>query len=229
MGAMCGRARLSSDWDKIKTQMYLSSQMPALNVEPSWNLAPTQNMLVVADRKGIGRAARLAHWGMIPGWAEEPKAMGAVFNAKCETLREKATFREAWAKGRRCLVVVDGYYEWRKSDKEPFTIARADGRLMALAGLWDRWGKREGEFVYSCTVVTVPAGPGMDVLHERAPLILNEADWGVWLGEDKGDPGALMRPVSSDGLERWQVGRAVGNVRNNGPELAERVPEALFA
>ena len=226
---MCGRARLSSDWDKIKKEMYLSSQMPALNVEPSWNLAPTQNMLLVANRKEIGRAARLAHWGMIPAWAEEPKAMGSVFNAKCETLREKATFREAWAKGRRCLVVVDGYYEWRKSDKEPFTIARSDKKLMALAGLWDRWGKQEGEFVYSCTVVTVPAGPGMDVLHDRAPLVLGEADWGLWLGEEKGDPGALMRPVSAEGLERWQVGRAVGNVRNNGPELAERVPEALFA
>ena len=98
---MCGRARLSSDWDKIKKEMYLSSQMPALNIEPSWNLAPTQNMLLVANRRDIGRAVRLAHWGLIPGWAEEPKAMGSVFNAKSETLRDKATFREAWAKGRR--------------------------------------------------------------------------------------------------------------------------------
>ena len=226
---MCGRARLSSDWDKIKTQMYLSSQMPALNIQPSWNIAPTQDMLVVANRAGVGRAARLAGWGLIPGWASEPKAVGATFNAKSETLREKATFREAWAKGRRCLVVVDGYYEWRKSDKEPFTVARVDGRLMALAGLWDRWGTQEGEFVYSCTVVTAPAGPGMDELHERAPLILSEADWPAWLGEEKGDPAGLMRPVSSDGLNRWQVGRAVGNVRNNGPELTEPAPERLFA
>jgi putative SOS response-associated peptidase YedK len=218
---MCGRARLAPDWDKITREMHLSEKQPPLNVEPSWNIAPTQNMLLVANRKGIGRAARLAHWGMIPRWAEEPKAMGAVFNAKCETLREKPTFREAWAKGRRCLVVVDGYYEWRKSDKEPFTIARSDKKLMALAGLWDRWGKQEGDFVYSCTVVTVPAGPGMDVLHDRAPLVLNEADWPLWLGEETGDAGTLMRPVSADGLERWQVSRAVGNVRNNGPELAE--------
>ena len=229
MPAMCGRARLSTDWDQIKKRMYLASQMPALNIRPSWNIAPTQDMLVVADRKGVGRAARLAHWGMIPGWAREPKAMGAVFNAKSETLAEKATFREAWLRGRRCLVVVDGYYEWRKTDKAPFTVARGDGGLMALAGLWDRWGGNEGEFVYSCTIVTVPAGPGMDTLHERAPLILSEADWAVWLGESPGDPAGLMRPVSSDGLERWQVGKAVGSVRNNGPELAERLPEALFA
>jgi putative SOS response-associated peptidase YedK len=226
---MCGRARLSSDWDQIKKKMYLSSQTPALNIQPSWNIAPTQDMLVVATRKDIGRAARLAHWGLIPGWAAEPKAMGATFNAKCETLAEKATFREAWARKRRCLVVVDGYYEWRKTDKAPFTIARTDGQVMALAGLWDRWGKAEGEFVYSCTVVTVPAGPGMDTLHDRAPLILNEADWAVWLGETAGDPAALMQPVSADGLDRWQVGKSVGNVRNNSPDLAERVPEALFA
>ena len=210
-------------------QMHLGDGVPALNVRPSWNIAPTQDMLIVATRAGAGRAARLAHWGLIPGWAAEPKAMGATFNAKCETLREKATFRGAWAKGRRCLVVVDGYYEWRKSDKAPFTIARADGRLMALAGLWDRWGKQEGEFVYSCTVVTVPAGPGMDDLHDRAPLILREADWPLWLGEEKGDAGTLMQPISADGLDRWQVGRAVGNVRNNGPELAEPAPETLFA
>ena len=226
---MCGRARLSSDWDTIKRKMYLSSQTPALNVQPSWNIAPTQDMLVVATRKDAGRAARLAQWGLIPGWAAEPKAMGATFNAKCETLREKATFREAWARNRRCLVVVDGYYEWRKTDKVPFTVARRDGQPMALAGLWDRWGKAEGEFVYSCTVVTVPAGPGMDTLHERAPLILDEPTWGLWLGETAGDPAGLMQPVSSTGLERWEVGRAVGNVRNNGPELAERVPELLFA
>jgi putative SOS response-associated peptidase YedK len=226
---MCGRARLSSDWDKIKKQLYLSDQIAALNVQPSWNIAPTQDMLVVAHRKDVGRAARLAHWGMIPGWAAEPKAMGATFNAKCETVREKATFREAWARQRRCLVVVDGYYEWRKTDKAPFTVARGDGDLMVLAGLWDRWGKHEGEFVYSCTVITVPAGPGMDTLHERAPLILNESDWGLWLGETAGDPATLMQPVSDDGLERWQVDKAVGNVRNNGPALAERAIEALFA
>jgi putative SOS response-associated peptidase YedK len=218
---MCGRARLAPDWDKITREMHLSDKSVPLNVQPSWNIAPTQDMLVVAFRKDEGRAARLACWGLIPAWAAEPKAMGAVFNAKCETVREKPTFRNAWAKGRRCLVVVDGYYEWRKSDKAPFTIARADGKLMALAGLWERWGKQEGEFVYSCTVVTVPAGPGMDVLHDRAPLILKEADWPVWLGEEPGDPGSVMRPVSAEGLERWQVGRAVGNVRNNGPELAE--------
>ncbi len=225
---MCGRARLSSDWDQIKKQLYLSDQMPALNVQPSWNIAPTQDMLAVAHRKDVGRAARLAHWGMIPGWAAEPKPMGATFNAKCETVSEKATFREAWAKKRRCLVVVDGYYEWRKTDKAPFTIGRSDGNVMVLAGLWDRWGGREGEFVYSCTVITVPAGPGMDTLHDRAPLILNEADWGLWLGESAGDPADLMHPVSDEGLERWQVDKAVGNVRNNGPALAERAIEALF-
>lgn len=209
--------------------MHLSDQVVPLNIPPSWNIAPTQDMLIVAHRRGAGRAARLAHWGLIPGWAKEPKAMGATFNAKCETLADKPTFRDAWAKGRRCLVVVDGYYEWRKADKVPFTIVRGDGRLMALAGLWDRWGKAEGEFVYSCTVVTVPAGPGMDTLHDRAPLILNEADWPLWLGETECDPAKLMQPVSADGLDRWQVGRDVGSVRNNGPALAERAPEALFA
>jgi len=223
---MCGRARLAPDWDKITKEMHLSSQLAPLTIKPSWNIAPTQDMVVVADRRDVGRAARLAHWGLIPGWAKEPKAMGATFNAKCETLAEKATFREAWAKGRRCLVVVDGYYEWRKSDKAPFTIARADGHLMALAGLWDRWGKAEGEFVYSCTVVTVPAGPGMDELHERAPLILDRADWPLWLGETAGDPAKLMKPVSDQGLERWPVSRDVGSVRNNGPELAERAVAA---
>ena len=226
---MCGRARLSTDWDQIKKKMYLSDQMPALNIEPSWNIAPTQDMLIVAHRKEVGRAARLVHWGMIPNWAREPKPMGATFNAKGETLTEKATFRDSWAKGRRCLVVVDGYYEWRKTDKAPFTVAPADGGLLVLGGLWDRWGRREGEFVYSCTVVTVPAGPGMDELHDRAPLILGEADRPLWLGEAAGSPADLMRPVSAEGLERWQVGREVGSVRNNGPELAARQPEALFA
>ena len=149
--------------------------------------------------------------------------MGATFNAKVETMREKPTFRNAWSKGRRCLIAVDGFYEWERDTKQPVAIARADGRLMTFGGLWERWAREGAEEVYSCTVITQPAGSAMASIHDREPLIVEQKDWPVWLGEEAGDVDALLRPCDPNALISWHVPKEVGNVRNNGPELIERV------
>jgi putative SOS response-associated peptidase YedK len=219
--SMYGRARLAPEWDKICRELGLSRDAPALNVKASWNIAPTDPQLIVAHRPGVGRVARLAHFGLIPGWAAGPKMLGAAFNAKSETMAEKSTFRGACSKNRRCLIVVDGWYEWQKGTKEPWTVSRADGKLITFGGLWERWQKDDSEEIYSCTIVTVEAGARLSWLHDREPLIISDADRAVWLGEDTGDVRALVKPFDTDGLASWRVSKLIWNVKNNSSDLAQ--------
>jgi putative SOS response-associated peptidase YedK len=171
-------------------------------------------------------------WGLIPSWSKEPKMLGATFNARAETVEEKPSFRGAWRAGRRCLIVVDGFYEWRKSDKKPFTIQRADGTLMAMAGLWELWRSPDKtETVTSCTVLTTVANDAMAALHERMPVVLAESDWSAWLGERTAETEslhALLAPCPGGDLSIWEVDKAVGNVRNDEPQLAARAIGGLL-
>jgi putative SOS response-associated peptidase YedK len=195
---------------------------PAPNWRPSWNIAPTQDMFAVV-RDGAARVPRPMRWGLIPAWSKEEKPKFATFNARAETVETAAAFRNAWRAGRRCLIVTDGFYEWRKSDKQPFCIQLASGKLTILAGLWEAWRAANGETVNSCTVLTTAPNRSMAALHDRMPVILDEADWPAWLGEESGPPGHLRRllaPCPDAALKLWPVDRRIGNVRNDGPEFA---------
>lgn len=220
---------MASDYQELKIQLKLSELAPAPNFRASWNIAPTQDMVAVVHDPGIGgRSARMMKWGLIPSWAKDAKMLGATFNARAETVAEKPSFRGAWRAGRRCLIVVDGFYEWRKTDKSPFTIQRADGKLMALAGLWETWRGPGGasETIVSCTALTTTANEAMSAVHDRMPVILGPEDWPLWLGEASADMNAilgLLRPCPSSALALWAVGKAVGSVRNDGPELATAI------
>ncbi len=112
----------------------------------------------------------------------------STFNARAESITEKPAFRDAWRRGQRCLVMTDGLYEWRKTgvaDKQPFAIGMADDSLMTMAGLWDEWrDPLNGEIVRSCTIITTEPNDLISTLHDRMPVILDEADWSKWLGEE---------------------------------------------
>src|SRR4051812_3241430 len=117
---MCGRARLAEDHSETKIRAFIGPvDMP--NIRPSYNICPTQDLLGITSTAGQ-RAAANMHWGIIPKWSKEKKLKFATFNARAEDMLEKKTYAPLWSKGQRCLVVVDGFYEWRKSDKQPFTI-----------------------------------------------------------------------------------------------------------
>lgn len=222
---MCGRAKLPTDYSEIKIQLRLGDFFPAPNWRPSWNIAPTQDiMAVVRDHESGARRPVVMRWGLIPSWTKDEKISYSTFNARADTVATKAAFRGAWRACRRCLVVTDGFYEWRKNDKQPFAIECSDG-LTVMAGLWEVWTSAAGERVTSCTVITTDANEALAQIHDRMPVILAPGDWPAWLGEVEADEKALqalLMPYAGP-LTIYPVGKRVGNVRNNDSSVAERI------
>jgi putative SOS response-associated peptidase YedK len=219
---MCGRARLSTDYSEIKVKLKLDPSFPAPNYPPRWNIPPTAKMLCVTRDADTGtRRPEMMRWGLIPAWAKDEKIGYSMFNARTEGIDTKPAFRGVWKAGRRCLVVTDGFYEWRKSDKQPFAIVSKDG-LTVMAGLWDTWRSKEGETIRSCTIITCPPNELVEPLHDRMPVVLADRDWPAWLGEAAILPAeakSLLRPYPAKEMDMWPVDRRVGNIKNEGPEL----------
>lgn len=223
---MCGRVRLSSDYSELKIQLEFDLDAPAPNLEQNWNLPPTGRMLVAIRSEDGKRVPQMMRWGLLPRWAKDEKLSYSTFNARADGIATKPAFREAWKRGQRCLVVTDGFYEWRKSDKQPFAIGIADGKSMVMAGLWDEWTAPNGERIRSCTVITTEANAAVGALHDRMPVILTEDQWPKWLGEEPCTPDealTMLKPCADELLKVWPVDKKVGNVRNTGPELAQPV------
>jgi putative SOS response-associated peptidase YedK len=227
---MCGPAQLKIPFSEIAETLNILG--PALNTRPMWNLAPTMDMLIARrDHEAGARLAEHMYWGLVPRWSKEPKMGYPTFNAKAETVDTLASFRAPWREGKRCLVVTSGFYEWKKGRtnpklKQPYAIARKSSPLTVMAGLWEVWRGPNGESLRSCTVITTEANALMAPLHSRMPVILAEADWPTWLGENPASPPdikALLRPYPADDMQAWPVSQRVGNVRNNDPELLEAV------
>jgi putative SOS response-associated peptidase YedK len=207
-----------------------------------YNVAPTDEvLLVVASRDGERRRLGEARWGLVPGWASGPEVGARMINARAETLLDRPAFRQAFAH-RRCIVPADGFYEWDKagaatkalsggtSVKQPWYIEPAGGGLFAFAGLWESWRPPGdgGERVVSCTVVTTEANETIARLHDRMPVLLAREHWDVWLdpaNDDLAGLQGLLVPAPADAVVMRPVGRAVGNVRNDGPELLEPLPD----
>ena len=122
--------------------------------------------------------------------------------------------------------MTDGFYEWRRGDKQPFAIACANGSLTVLAGLWDVWRSPAGEVIKSCTVLTIGANALLAPLHDRMPVVLAEKDWPAWLGEtpaSEDDLIGLLHPYPSEDMTLWPVDRRVGSVKNNDAGLAQAI------
>jgi putative SOS response-associated peptidase YedK len=197
---------------------------PAPNVKASWNIPPSGELLTAIRGPSGARQPQKMRFGLIPNWAKDAKIGYSTFNARADSLATKPAFSGAWKRGRRCLVVTNGYYEWRKADRQAFAIGRADDRLMVMAGIWDEWRSPAAETVRSCAIVTTEPNAAIAAIHDRMPVILDEADWGKWLGEEKLSESellALLRPCPAERLKLWPVSAKVGNVKNDAPELAE--------
>jgi putative SOS response-associated peptidase YedK len=218
---MCGRFTLRTNPRDFAEVFSVIRQME-MDWRPACNIAPTQS--VVCLRDGEQREFFTAKWGLIPSWAKDAKIGSSCINARVETVDTKPAFRSAFKK-RRCLVMADGFYEWRRTDKQPHFISLKSGEQMAFAGLWEQWKSPEGP-VESCTICTTEANDLMGQLHDRMPIILPRQTVNHWLDPSVNAPDELkpmLLQFPGDEMQTWPVGKAVGNVRNQGPELMEPV------
>ena len=160
------------------------------------------------------------NWGFVPAWTKDLATARRPINARAETVATSGMFRGAFT-ARRCLVPADAFYEWQAAEgaKQPYAVARRDGQPMAFAALWESWRAPDAELLRTFTIVTTTANPFLAPIHNRMPVIIEQADWPAWLGEAPGDPAALMRPAAEDMLNVWRVSGRVNNVRNNDPDL----------
>lgn len=221
---MCGRYAVFLPAEAIAR--LFGTVNPLVNVAPSWNIAPSQQAMVVRRHPETGRRhLGLLQWGLLPSFTKDPEHARRPINARSETVATSGMFRSAFAK-RRCIVPADAFYEWKAVDgaKQPYAIARQDGEPMAFAGLWEAYRWPDGvTTTRTFTIITTDANGTLAELHDRMPVILEQKDWPLWLGEAEGSPAELLRPAADDVLRIWPVSRAVNSPRNNGPELLEPV------
>jgi putative SOS response-associated peptidase YedK len=218
---MCGR--FSQQRPASELAEIFSAEPLVDDPGPRYNVAPTDGALVVVQREER-RAITSYRWGLIPHWADSAKVGSRMFNARAETLTASPAFRDSLRR-KRCLVPVEAFYEWRREGeiRQPYTIARADGRPLVLAGLWDGWRDPATETVRrTFTVVTTAPNETMAAIHNRMPAMLADEDWPIWLDPGPSDPGELLAIIDAGRepeLVIRPVSRLVNDVRNDGPEL----------
>jgi putative SOS response-associated peptidase YedK len=191
-----------------------------------YNVAPTDEALVVVQRDDR-RAVTAYRWGLIPHWATEAKIGSRMINARAETITASPAFRDAFEK-KRCIVPVESFYEWKRDGtiRQPYRIVRRDSEPLALAGLWSGWRDPATDTVRrTFSIVTTTPNEAIATLHDRMPVVLERDTWDRWLDPrpaDRGELLGLLTPSAAD-LEIYAVGRAVNDVRRDGPELIERI------
>jgi putative SOS response-associated peptidase YedK len=257
MGCMCGRFAVTTDpallAEKIKaldetTAAAESKDAPTSDPNANYNVAPTTTITSVVKRHtepddDSTRRVRTMRWGLIPPYVKtaddggpDTKKSPLLINARAETVTTSGAFRNS-AKGKRCLVPMDGWYEWRgtKGAKTPFYMFGGDGELLFMAGLWSTWrpkdAAKDAAPLLSCTIITTESAGPLAEIHDRMPLTISERDWDHWLDPDAPiDEGLLRGHGDLDRIEIREVSRLVNSVRNNGPQLIEPAePEAQQA
>ena len=236
---MCGRYASFRQAQDIADTFAIEEVAPDVAVlPPSWNIAPTTMVRIVAERADpvtgeVGRALRAARWGLVPPWAKDPSIGNRMINARAETIAEKPAYQRALA-ARRCVVVADGYYEWQApapgagAVKQPFFIHPADGSLFAMAGLYEFWRDRasaaDAPWLVTTTIITTAASGALAEIHDRRPVGLPPEVWDVWLDPAVGvDEAVPLLADAGPAMVAEPVSTAVNRVGMNGPELIERI------
>ncbi|KYD15716.1 SOS response-associated peptidase [Geobacillus sp. 44B] len=219
---MCGRFSLTVDIVQLQALfrfVYIGT------FPPRFNIAPSQEVLTVVQENGI-RIGKMMKWGLVPSWANDPKIGWKMINARAETVDEKASFRHA-LKRRRCLILADGFYEWKKegAKKIPYRFTLRNGEPFAFAGLWERWDK-QGEPLYTCTIITTTANELVSTIHERMPVILPPERQEAWLDprlDDSDYVKSLLQPYPAEEMKMYEVSTIVNSPKNDVMECIEPV------
>ena len=223
---MCGRATLKTPAQRLQT--LFPTLHPPAELQPRYNIAPTQPLLTVLNDGS--RQMQPIRWGLIPHWAKDAKIASQLINARSEGAASKPVFRDA-LKQRRCLIIVDGFYEWRHEPgtkkKTPLYFQMKDGNPFALAGLWSTWKPPDQDAVLkTCTILTTSANELIKGIHERMPVILPASAFDSWLDpapHDAKEMAGMLVPYPADDMKFHPVAPLVNKVGNDQPALIEPV------
>ncbi|NJN96275.1 MAG: SOS response-associated peptidase [Anaerolineales bacterium] len=220
---MCGRYTLATNTQKL-AESFAGFEVPA-EMPARYNIAPTQPIAVAANNGQ--HKVEFFNWGLIPSWAKDPKIGNQMINARAETLAEKPSFKNAY-KRRRCLVLADGFYEWKKEGdgaKTPMYIRLASGDPFAFAGLWEIWQTAE-DIILSCTIITTAPNDLMAQIHNRMPVILPPAAYEQWLDPAERSPDqlqSLLQPYPAELMTAYPISKLVNSPKNDSPALIEPI------
>ena len=215
---MCGRFAFYSPAEATAA---LFGARGTVDLEPRYNIAPTQDIAAIRNAENDGRELVVLRWGLVPFWAKDPSIGNRMINARAETVAEKPAYRAAY-RHRRCAVLADGFYEWRKeaAGKTPYFITTASGEPFAFAGLWESWRSKDSdESLQTATLITTAANEYLSALHHRMPVILQPQTADMWLAGGEGSLAAVVNLCPP--LRAWPVDRRVNNARNEGEDLIE--------
>jgi len=194
----------------------------------NYNTAPTHLVPVLLDTK----VYTYAHFGLIPSWAKDKKSIN--INARSETLFEKKSFRDSF-KNKRCLIPVNGFYEWEKRDNEkiPYFVHSFDENCFALAGLWDEWYDASIEkYILTVSLITTQPNETIQKIHDRMPIVLDKKDWGKWLNKESSleELNKLFVPCSNDIMQMHEVSSLINAVSNNNKEcIVKKAVGAVYS
>jgi putative SOS response-associated peptidase YedK len=231
---VCGRVVSSSSVTQLVDWLRVD-EVVAPELPPSWNVAPGRDLYVVAGTRAGTRRLGVMRWGLVPSWSTDPSSGPRPINARAETLLERPAFADLVAH-RRCLVPVDGFYEWRRlpTGRQPWFVSPDGDGPLVLAGLWDRWVAPDGEVLVTVTIVTVAANDDVGRLHDRMPAVLASDEARTrWLDPATVDPDQvlpLLQPAEMGYLRLHPVGTRVNGVAHDGPDLLDEAeePASLF-
>lgn len=236
---MCGRYAITLPPEAVRAYFaYLETP----NFPPRFNIAPTQPIpIVFAEPRSGGekRHFQLVRWGFLPGFVKDPKTFPLIINARAEMMIGKPSYRAA-LKRRRCLVIADGFYEWRKVSsggrgagaKRPYLVRRVSGEPMGFAGLYETWSDPTGGEIDTACIVTTAANGLVGLLHDRMPAILEPRDFSAWLDVDGVEAAKalmLVKPAPETALELVEVGPAVNRAANDAPDVQAPVADPIRA
>jgi putative SOS response-associated peptidase YedK len=216
---MCGRFSLTQSAQTLARIFQLETVPDWL---PRYNIAPTQSVATILQAEAE-QQFRLLRWGLVPSWAKDLAIGTKLINARAETIAEKPSFRSAF-KQRRCLVLADGFYEWKRMGvkKQPYYFQLQDGQPFAFAGLWEHW-QGNGAAVESCTIITTQANAVVESVHDRMPVILAPQDYASWLSSTTPIEQLhnLLHPYSTNGMKGFAVNSVVNSPASDRPECIQ--------
>ena len=223
---MCGRFSLTKE--ELEIEKRFNAKFYSNDLVKRYNVAPSQLALVMTDEKP--GELQFLKWGLIPSWAKEPSIGYKMINAKSETVFEKPSFKNLIRK-RRCLVISDGFYEWKPlmgKRKQPYRIGLKEEDLFAFAGLWDTWTDLEsGEMIPTFTILTTNANPLVQPIHDRMPVLLHREDEAKWLDNNtsESDIAALLKSFPESEMKAYPVSELVNSPKNDSPEVIDPVSQ----